>query len=116
MNKLKRGRKLSRTRDQRHALLKILAGNLVLHEKIKTTRAKAKELTPFIEKAITKAKKGGLANTRLLRRIFTEKATAKLIKDLALRYKERHGGFVRITGLGGRLSDSAQMVIIEFVK
>ena len=67
MQKQKRGRQLSRKTDQRRALLKILAGNLILKERIKTTKAKAKETAPFVEKIITRAKKQNLASRRILK-------------------------------------------------
>lgn len=117
MRKLKKGRILSRKRDQRKALLRSLARNLVLKEKISTTEAKAKEVRPFVEKLITKAKKGDLSSFRLvLSALANEKETArKLIKEIAPRYKARPGGYTRIIKLGPRKSDGARMAIIEFV-
>ena len=116
MRKLKKGRKLHRERDQRRALIKILATNLILQGRIKTTRAKAKELASFIEKQITKAKRNSLADIRQLRRYFSKEIVAKLVKEIAPRYKERSGGYTRILKVGPRDSDTSQMVIIEFVK
>ncbi len=116
MNKLKKGRKLSRKRDQRRALLKIMATNLILKERIKTTRAKAKETASFAEKAITKAKKADLNSIKALNRLFPEKAVKKLIKELGPRYQSRPGGYTRILRLGRRPLDASPMVIIEFVK
>ncbi len=116
MQKQKRGRQLSRKTDQRRALLKILAGNLILKERIKTTRAKAKEVAPFVEKIITRAKKQNLASRRILVSLVSEKAATKAFKELGPRYLERKGGYTRIIKLGPRFSDAAEMVILELVK
>ena len=116
MNKRKKGRKLSRKRDQRRALLKILATNLILKERIKTTRAKAKETAPFVEKTITLAKKQNLSSQRALARLFSTKVVRKLVKELGPRYQQRPGGYLRILKLGPRGSDAAEMVIIELIK
>lgn len=116
MRKRKKGRKLSRKRDQRRALLKSLARALLLKEKIKTTEAKAKELAPFVEKKITKAKRGGLAVRRLLMREFPSEVVKKLVDELAERYRERKGGYTRIIKLGPRKLDGARMAIIELIK
>ena len=116
MKKQKKGRKLSRKRDQRKALLKSLARALFLHEKIKTTQAKAKEVSGFAQKCVTRAKKQDLANRRYLARYFSKQVVKKLVDDIALRYKDRPGGYTRIIKLGPRKSDGAQMAIIELVK
>ena len=116
MRKRKKGRKLSRKRNQRKALLKALANALFLKEKIKTTEAKAKEVSKFSEKSITLAKKGTLSCRRLLNRFFPKKTVKKLVDEIGPRYKERKGGYTRIIKLGPRKSDGARMVIIELVK
>ncbi len=116
MRKRKCGRKLSRKRNQRKALLKALANALVLKEKIKTTEAKAKEISKFTEKFITLAKKGTLSSRRLLIRFFSKKAVKKLVDEIGPRYKERKGGYTRIIKLGPRKSDGAKMAIIELIK
>ena len=116
MRKQKKGRKLSRKRNQRKALLKSLAGNLFLREKIKTTEAKVKELSSFAEKLITKAKKGDLVSRRLLLRYFPENLVKKIVDEIGPRYKNRKGGYTRIIKLGPRKSDGAKMAIIELVK
>jgi large subunit ribosomal protein L17 len=116
MRKYKKGRKLSRERDQRKALLKSLAGNLFLKEKIKTTKAKAKEIAGFSEKIITKAKKGDLSSRRLLGTLFGKKIVKKLVDEIAPRYKDKKGGYTRITKLGPRKSDGAEIAIIELIK
>ncbi len=116
MRKRKKGRKLSRKTDQRKALLKALVTAIILHEKIKTTLAKAKEAAQLSEKFITRAKKGGLASRRLLSGSLSYPIVKKLIDELAPRYKDRHGGYTRIMKLGRRQTDGAEMAIIELVK
>jgi large subunit ribosomal protein L17 len=116
MRKLNKGRKLSRRIGPRKALMKSLVNNFLLHEKIKTTEAKAKELRSVAEKMITRAKNIDLANRRILARDLTPKILKKIIDDVAPRYTERQGGYTRIMKLGPRNSDGAKMVIIELVK
>jgi len=116
MKKLKRGRKLSRKRNQRKALLKSLARALFLNEKIKTTEAKAKEVRMFAEKLITRARKGDLASRRILAKYFSKNIVKKLVDEIGPRYKKRKGGYTRIIKLGPRKSDGAKMAIIELVK
>lgn len=115
MHRREKNRKLSRKKGQRRALLKTLASALLGKEKIKTTEAKAKELSVFIEKKITVAKKGDLPSKRLLSSFFSPKIVKKLIQEIAPRYKERKGGYTRIIKLGLRKSDGAKMAIIELV-
>jgi len=116
MRKLKKGRKLSRKRNQRKALLKTLARALFLREKIKTTEAKAKELRSFTEKMVTRAKKGDLNSLRILAKYFSKDLVKKLVAEIGLRYKERKGGYTRIIKLGQRKDDGARMAVIELVK
>lgn len=116
MRKRKKGRKLSRKRDQRKALLKSLAVALILKEKIKTTEAKAKETSSVVEKFITKAKKKDLSSQRYLNRFFAPGIVKKLLNEIAPKYAERSGGYTRIIKLGQRKSDGAKMAIIELVK
>jgi large subunit ribosomal protein L17 len=116
MNKKNKGRKLSLKVGPRKMLLRVLVNNFLVHEKIKTTEAKAKELRSVAEKMITRAKNITLANRRLLARELTPELTKKIIDEVAPRYKDRHGGYTRIIKLGPRNSDSAKMVIIELVK
>ena len=115
MKKLQAGRKFHRERDQRKALLKTLATALILKEKIVTTEAKAKELSPFVQKKITRAKKGDMAARRYLSTLFSAKVVKKLMEDVAVRYKERKGGYTRITKMGQRKSDSSKMAMIQLV-
>ncbi len=116
MRKRKKGRKFGREKSQRKALLRSLANNLFLKEKIKTTESKAKELSPLAEKYITKAKKINLANRRILLKELSSKVVKKLEKEIGPRYKERKGGYTRIIKMGPRKSDGAKMVIIELVR
>src|ERR1035441_6062919 len=104
MRKLNKGRKLSRRIGPRKALLRVLVNNFLLHEKIKTTEAKAKELRSIAEKMITRAKDGSLANRRLLATTLTPKLTKKIIDEIAPSYKDRQGGYTRIMKLGPRNS------------
>ena len=116
MRKLNKGRKFSRKVGPRKMLLRVLVNNFLLHEKIKTTEAKAKELRSIAEKMITKAKDSTLSNRRILAKDLTPKLTKKIIDEVAPRYKERQGGYTRIIKLGPRNSDGAKMAIIELVK
>jgi large subunit ribosomal protein L17 len=115
MKKKKAGRKLSRERNQRKALLKSLASALFIEEKIKTTEAKAKEVSRFSQKCITKARKGDIAARRHLARFFSEKVVKKLVDDIGKRYQTRPGGYVRLVKLNPRKSDGAKMAILELV-
>jgi large subunit ribosomal protein L17 len=109
-------RKFHRETDQRRALLKSLAGNLILRGKIKTTEAKAKEVRSFVEKLITRGKTGTLASKRLLvAKLGSVQKANKVIKEIAPRYIGRAGGYTRITKLPPRISDGSKMAIIEFV-
>ena len=116
MNKKNKGRKLSLKVGPRKMLLRVLVNNFFIHEKIKTTEAKAKELRSVAEKMITRAKNIDLANRRLLARELTPENTKKVIDNIAPKYKDRAGGYTRIIKLGPRNSDGAHMVIIELVK
>lgn len=116
MRHLKKGRKFSRKAGIRKALLKNLVSALILKEKIKTTEAKAKETQRFVEKFITKAKKGDLSSTRFLIRYLPQKTVKKLVEEISPRHKERKGGYTRIIKLGPRNKDSAKMAIIEIIK
>lgn len=132
------GRKLGRTSSHRKSLLRSLATSLVLSERIVTTVQKAKELRPFIERAVTLAKRGDLHARRLAATYFhagnqnwndnpkhTKRgaertagvaALAKLFDVISARYLDRKGGYTRILKLGHRRGDGAEMAIIEFVE
>ncbi|PKL31493.1 50S ribosomal protein L17 [Candidatus Saccharibacteria bacterium HGW-Saccharibacteria-1] len=110
------GRKFGRERDQRRALMKGLATSLVLHEKIETTYPKAKELVRYIEKLITKAKKGDLANRRrVIAGLSTQEAAFKLFDVIAPQLTGRNSGHVRVERTKLRVGDGAQMATIAFV-
>ncbi|MFZ5706329.1 MAG: 50S ribosomal protein L17 [Pseudomonadota bacterium] len=110
------GRKLQRTGSHRLALFRNQSAALIKHEQIMTTLAKAKELRPYVEKLVTLAKKGGLANRRLAHARLQDDAQLKKLFDvLAERYASRNGGYTRIIKAGIRASDAAPMAIIEFV-
>ncbi|MFZ2484377.1 MAG: 50S ribosomal protein L17 [Minisyncoccia bacterium] len=109
-------RKFGREKDQRKALMKSLAYSLVLKGKIKTTEPKAKELRPYIEKLVTLGKKQTIASRRLLESRVGAGAAKKIAGPLSAEYKERAGGYTRITKLAPRVSDGSKMAIIEFVK
>lgn len=110
-------RRFSRNTKVRKGLLNSLVRSLVLKERITTSEAKAKEIRPRVEKAVTLAKRGTLAARRILiaRTGGTEPAD-RLVKEIAPRYLERKGGYLRIIKLGARKSDGAEMAMIEFVK
>jgi large subunit ribosomal protein L17 len=109
------GRKLGRLRDQRRALLKGLACSLFEHQRIKTTLPKARELRPFAEKLISRARKGGLANRRLvIARLGNIEIGNKLVNEIAPQI-QRNSGYLRIVKLVNRRGDNAEMAQIEFV-
>ena len=110
------GRKLQRTSAHRTAMFRNMSASLIKHEQITTTVAKAKELRPYVEKLVTLAKRGGLANRRLANsRLLDDTQLKKLFDVLAERYKDRNGGYTRVIKAGIRASDAAPMAIIEFV-
>ena len=115
------GRKLNRSSGQRQALFRNLAVELLDHEVIHTTEAKAKSIRPQTEKLISLAKRGVLGNRihaqRLaMARLNNEAVVKKLFNEIAPRYASRPGGYVRITRLGPRKGDGAEMVQIELVE
>ena len=110
------GRKFSRECDQRDALIKGLATSLVISGKIETTLPKAKELVRYIEKLITKAKKGGLHNRRqVMAGLSTKEVADKLMDVIAPKLTGRTSGHVRVTRTRMRVGDNAEMATIEFV-
>ncbi len=113
----KKGRKFGRVRKVRVALLRSLARALFLHGKIETTVAKAKELRPFAEKLITKAKKNTVASRRLIEaRMGNDKEISKKLHDeIAPKYKERAGGYTRIVKLGEKADKTADKAVIELI-
>ncbi len=117
MRHLKKGRKFGRERGVRRSFIRSLLNNFVKAEKITTTEARAKEIRPLIEKIVTRAKKDTVSNRRLVARTLAPKHVKKIFSEIALRYKERKGGYTRIIKLGRRKAgDASPMAIIEFVK
>ncbi|OGF22973.1 50S ribosomal protein L17 [Candidatus Falkowbacteria bacterium RBG_13_39_14] len=116
MNHNNKGKILDRKKEARGLLLRGLVTQLFIHEKIKTTLAKAKVVRPIAEKIITKGKNNNLATFRvILKYVLKEDAAKKVVKDISPRYKERAGGYTRIVKLGLRKGDGAEMAVIELV-
>lgn len=110
------GRKFGRERDQRRALLKGLATSLITHGKIETTLEKAKEVVPYVEPLITKAKKGDLHNRRqIVSALSTVEAAHKLVDDIAPKLTARTSGHLRIVRTTIRVGDNAQLAEVSFV-
>jgi len=111
-----RGRKLHRERDQRQALIKSLADSLIQHESIETTLPKAKEVASYLEKLITKAKKGDLHNRRQVISSLHDISNAhKLVDEIAPKLKGRSSGHLKIERSSLRRGDNAQLARISFV-
>ena len=110
------GRKLGRTPAHRRALFRNQLAGLLTHERITTTVAKAKELQPIAERAVTLARTGTLANRRrVLRLVPDREVVGKLFDDIAPRFADRPGGYTRIMRVGRRRGDAAELAIIEFI-
>lgn len=111
------GKKFNRSRSHYHALMRNLAISMLMHESIRTTLPKAKELRPFVEKLITLGKKGTLHARRTAFKVLRDEGVLKrLFDEIAPRMKERPGGYTRILRFGFRASDAAQMATIELVE
>ena len=107
---------LDRKKQPREAMLKNLACSLILYEKIKTTKAKAKATQAIVEKIITLAKKNNITvRRRLIQKLPIKNAVNKCLEVLGPRYRERRGGYTRIVKIGPRLGDGAEIVQIELV-
>jgi large subunit ribosomal protein L17 len=116
MRHAKAGRQLRRTSEQKLSLMRNLATSLIEAGAIETTEAKAKELRPFVEKLITKAKTGTLHARRLAGRHVQKRAAAdKLFQEIGPRYATRSGGYTRILKTGHRKGDGAEMARIELI-
>ncbi len=110
------GRQLNRNSSHRKAMFKNMACSLFRHEIIKTTLPKAKELRGVAEPLITRAKDDSLANRRVVfDRIRDKEMVGKLFSEIAPRYKERPGGYIRILKCGFRSGDNAPMAFVELV-
>src|SRR5690606_3943504 len=111
-----KGRKFGRERDQRNALIKSLADSLILHESIETTLPKAKEIVPYVEKLISKAKKVDLHNRRLIiADLMTIEAAHKLVDEIAPKLGSRSSGHIRVKRTTLRRGDGAQLATVSFV-
>jgi large subunit ribosomal protein L17 len=111
-----KGRKFHRERDQRRALIKGLADSLVKYETIETTLPKAKEIVPYVEKLITKAKKGDLHNRRqVISSLQTIESAHKLVDEIAPKLGARNSGHLRIVKTVTRRGDNTQMAKVSFV-
>jgi len=111
-----KGRKFGREKDQRRALLKSLAESLIKYGSIETTMPKAKETVPYVEKLITKAKKGDLHNRRqIIASLQTIEAAHKLVDEIAPKLTARSSGYLRIIPTNFRRGDNARMAKIGFV-
>ena len=119
MRHQKQGRKLNRTASHRKSLMMNMASSLVLHKRIKTTDAKAKELRGYIERLVTYAKKDSVHGRRLIQQKLPgsqgKKIANVLIHEIAPEFNDRNGGYTRITKLGNRKNDNAPVSLIEFV-
>ena len=116
MRHRKSGRRLGMPWDRRMALMRGLAGALILHEGIRTTEARAKELRRFVEPLVTTSKRGDVAARRLvLKKLPNKRLVEKLFDVYAPRFASRPGGYTRIIRLTPRHGDAASMVRIEFL-
>ncbi|UCH11041.1 MAG: 50S ribosomal protein L17 [Fidelibacterota bacterium] len=119
MRHLRKGRKLNRTASHRRALMRNLASSLIIHKRIQTTDAKAKELRTFVEPLITFAKQGTLHARRQVLRALPgkqgQKVTAILFDEIAPQMADRPGGYTRIIKLGSRTNDRAPISMVELV-
>ncbi len=111
-----KGRKFGRERDQRRALMKGLADSLIKYESIETTISKAKETVPYVEKLITKAKKGDLHNRRqIIADLQTVASANKLVDEIAPKLTGRNSGHLRIERTRVRRGDNVQLARVSFV-
>ena len=115
MRHLKKGRKFSRAPSPPRSLLPLPLSQLIVRGRLTTSAARAKEVRPRVEKLITVAKKGTLASQRQLRAELPEHAARRIAAVLAPRFKNRAGGYTRITRLEPRPSDSSERAMVEFV-
>ena len=116
MRHRKDGKKLNRESSHRWAMFRNMVTSLFEHEKIQTTDAKAKEIRRLAEKMITLAKKGDLHAHRLANTVIRNKTVSqKLFNELAPRYNDRQGGYIRIVKLGYRTGDNAPISIVELL-
>ncbi len=111
------GRKLGRTKNERKALFRLLANQLILNEKLVTTEAKAKAVRPMVEKLVTTAKVDTIhARRQLLKQLVSENTVKKMIEVVGPKFKERPGGYTRLVRLSPRAGDRASMVTLLFTE
>jgi len=116
MRHRKKKKILSRDKSHRTMLIKNLAKSFFVHEKIKTTEAKAKLVKPVVEKLITIGKQNNLlARRKIIQKINSNQIANKILKDIAPRYHDRSGGYTRIIKIGPRLGDGANTVYLTLV-
>jgi len=118
MRHKKKKKSLNMERDHRGLMLRNLATSIILHEKVKTTLTRAKQVAPIVEDLITTVKEKDAVNAirKLNTIVLDKKAGKKLMEVLKDRYKDRKGGYTRIVKLGHRAGDSAEMVQISLVE
>ena len=116
MPRPRRGKRLGGDPAHQKAILSNLAQSLIWDEQITTTLTKAKVLRPYVEKIITKARRGDLHSRRLVLKDITDlEVVTKLFDEVAPRYRRLPGGYTRIVKIGPRRGDNTEMAIIEFV-
>lgn len=121
MKHKKAGRKFGRVKSQREAMLGALMGSLIMHEKITTTEAKAKEVKSKIDRVVNKTKSSNeskekkVAVIRDLRKNLSNEAVKKLTGDFSKKFEGRNSGYTRVVKLPSRKSDGSKMAVIEFV-
>jgi large subunit ribosomal protein L17 len=112
----RKGRRFGVQPDHRRLMLANLACSVLDHGRIKTTEARAKEVKPIVEKMITMGKAGDLGSRRTaISQLRNKQVTYRLFNEIAPRYADRQGGYTRITHLGPRPGDAAEMVYLELV-
>jgi large subunit ribosomal protein L17 len=117
MRHLKSGRKLNRNSAHRRAMLSNMVTSLLLHEQVRTTDAKAKELRRWTDRMVTLGKRGTLhARRQALAFVRDRRVVAKLFDEIAARFRERPGGYTRVTKLGIRRGDAAPLSMIELTE
>lgn len=116
MSNLKKGKNIGQGENKTEDVLQNLANNLILHERIKTTETKAKELQPFVERLVTRGKKQDTNSLRKLIQEIPKDAAYKMYHEIAPKYEDREGGYTRvIKHTKRRKQDGAKMASIEFV-
>lgn len=116
MRHQKTNKKLGRKKEPRELMLRNLASSVLLYEKVRTTKVKAKVVRSLVEKIITTAKKGDLTARRKLIALLPQKNAVKKAMDiLGKRYQHKNGGYVRITSIQNRQGDGAEMAQIELI-